>query len=258
VGDRYVVELGDQEDRTFLGRVAEDHGPFDIIIDDGGHTMRQQIVSVETLFPMLNDGGTYLVEDSHTSYWPEYASGDGEPTFISWAKARIDDLHAYHHSVDQHLSEPWQTDLDGLHIYDGIVVLDKARRVAPFNELTGGSEFIAHTREASAVHLEILATRAAALAQKEEAVAKVAEADERAAAELVGSREELRLLRSELVATKQDAADLRADLETTRQELEDTTGKLAGSWGIIQEMRRSTSWKATAPLRRAKAIVRRR
>ena len=66
---RHVVEIGDQEDPAFLSSVAERHGPFDIVIDDGGHTMRQQIRSVETLFPLLAEGGVYIVEDCHTSYW---------------------------------------------------------------------------------------------------------------------------------------------------------------------------------------------
>jgi hypothetical protein len=67
------VEIGDQADPEFLLRVAEKHGPFDIVIDDGGHTMLQQIASVETLFPLLAEAGTYIVEDCHTSYWPAYA-----------------------------------------------------------------------------------------------------------------------------------------------------------------------------------------
>ena len=95
----FVVELGDQADPEFLRRVSERHGPFDIVIDDGGHTMLQQIASVTTLFPLLNENGTYLVEDCHTSYWPAYADqGPDGQTFIEWVKDRIDDLNAYHHS----------------------------------------------------------------------------------------------------------------------------------------------------------------
>ena len=122
----YEVELGDQADPEFLRRVSEKHGPFDIVIDDGGHTMVQQVTSVETLFPLLRDEGTYLVEDCHTSYWTEYADqGPEGPTFIEWAKVRIDDLNAYHYSKSEQLRAPWQTCLDGLHIYDSVVVLTK-------------------------------------------------------------------------------------------------------------------------------------
>ena len=71
IGDRHPIEVGDQADPDFLLRVVEKHGPFDVVIDDGGHTMRQQITAVETLFPHLAEGGVYVVEDCHTSYWPE-------------------------------------------------------------------------------------------------------------------------------------------------------------------------------------------
>ena len=55
--------------------MVDRYGPFDIIIDDGGHTMEQQIASIETLFPALNEGGVYLCEDTHTSYWESTAAG---------------------------------------------------------------------------------------------------------------------------------------------------------------------------------------
>ena len=40
-GDNVEILIGDQEDRTFLKKVAETIGEVDIIIDDGGHSMRQ-------------------------------------------------------------------------------------------------------------------------------------------------------------------------------------------------------------------------
>jgi predicted O-methyltransferase YrrM len=85
------VYIGSQTDRELLQSISAKEGPFDIIIDDGGHTMKQQIVSFETLFPMLKDGGIYVIEDLHTSYWPEFR--DRRKTAISFLKDRVDDLH---------------------------------------------------------------------------------------------------------------------------------------------------------------------
>ena len=122
--------------------------------------MRQQIRSVETLFPMLAEGGVYIVEDCHTSYWAPYADpSDPAATFVAWVKDRIDDLHAYHHSTELDLATPWQTDLGAVHAYDSVVVLDKARRQAPFSEVSGTSDYINVDREASAANVELLATR---------------------------------------------------------------------------------------------------
>lgn len=63
--------VGDQENRLDLERIvtATGEGLFDLILDDGGHTMKQQQVSLAYLFQYVKPGGYYLVEDLHTSRW---------------------------------------------------------------------------------------------------------------------------------------------------------------------------------------------
>lgn len=57
-GEGIKVYIGDQEDTNFLLEIEQKEGTFDIIIDDGGHTMKQQITTFKTLFPLLAEGGT--------------------------------------------------------------------------------------------------------------------------------------------------------------------------------------------------------
>jgi hypothetical protein len=67
--DRVHLHQGDQANRDSLGRLLEATGSdFDLIVDDGGHTMEQQQVSLGVLFPHLRPGGLYGLEDLHTSF----------------------------------------------------------------------------------------------------------------------------------------------------------------------------------------------
>ena len=150
-GAAHVVEIGDQEDPEFLASVVERHGPFDIVIDDGGHTMRQQILSVETLFPLLADGGVYIVEDCHTSYWARVRATRTIPaaTFVGWVKDRIDDLHAYHHSTGARPPGPWQTTWRRSTPTTASSSWTRRERFAPFSEMSGTSDYINTDRETS-------------------------------------------------------------------------------------------------------------
>jgi hypothetical protein len=59
------VHIGDQADRTFWQTFRESVPQLDIVIDDGGHTPLQQIVTLEELLPHLRPGGVFLCEDAH-------------------------------------------------------------------------------------------------------------------------------------------------------------------------------------------------
>ena len=68
-----TIYAGDQADKVFLQKfIDETGGDFDIIIDDGGHTMNQQQVSLETLWKIVKPGGMYFVEDLQTSFMQAY------------------------------------------------------------------------------------------------------------------------------------------------------------------------------------------
>lgn len=119
------VYIGDQENRDFLRTIKKEIGKVDIIIDDGGHTMQQQIISFEELFEMLDTNGVYLCEDMHTSYWKEYGGGyKKENTFIEYSKWQIDSLNEqYFDSKD--ILFPYRGEIKAITYYDGMVFFEK-------------------------------------------------------------------------------------------------------------------------------------
>lgn len=58
-------EVGSQSDVNFLTGVHSRQGPFDVVIDDASHVFAHTVRSFEILFPLLRDGGVYIVEDTH-------------------------------------------------------------------------------------------------------------------------------------------------------------------------------------------------
>jgi hypothetical protein len=79
--DRIQLHQGDQASRDSLLRLLEATGSdFDFIVDDGGHTMLQQQVSLGVLFPHLRPEGLYALEDLHTSFMTaiNYYSSQGQ------------------------------------------------------------------------------------------------------------------------------------------------------------------------------------
>lgn len=128
-----TVEIGDQADPVFLAEIATRHGPFDLIVDDGGHMMHQQTGSFRGLWPHLNDGGLYIVEDTHTSYWPGFGGGYGQPvSFISFAKGLIDAMHSWYTDEDAMFPfDPLARELGAIRFYDSIVVIEKELKPTP-------------------------------------------------------------------------------------------------------------------------------
>lgn len=133
------IIIGDQSDRQFLATLRTRIPRIDVIIDDGGHTMRQQIATFEELFSHIHPDGLYICEDVHTSYWSSWGGGYRRPgTFIERMKQLIDALHAWH-SPDQRrfAVDAFTRSLHAMHVYDSVVVLEKRATTRPHHRRTG-------------------------------------------------------------------------------------------------------------------------
>ena len=66
--DHVSVFIGDQADRSFWSGFRAAVPGVDVVIDDGGHTPEQQLVTLEETLPHLRPGGVYICEDIHGSF----------------------------------------------------------------------------------------------------------------------------------------------------------------------------------------------
>jgi hypothetical protein len=65
-------EEGDQSSAATLRQLGDKHGPFDVVIDDGGHRMSYQVNTLATMWAYIKPGGVYIVEDLQTAYVPGF------------------------------------------------------------------------------------------------------------------------------------------------------------------------------------------
>ena len=141
--DQISVMIGDQEDRAFLAEVRRRLPHIDIVIDDGGHTMTQQIAGFEELYAHIQPNGVYLCEDMHTSVWPQYGGGYRKPgTFLEYGKSLIDRLYAWH-SVEREVFavDDITRSTYALHFYDSVLVVEKRPVESPRYSRSGKESF---------------------------------------------------------------------------------------------------------------------
>jgi hypothetical protein len=134
------VRIGSQADPKFLASVIAEMGGVDIVLDDGSHRNPHINASLDVLFPLLSDGGIYLVEDTHACYWPNFSGGYRlRSSFMERTKAMLDDLHHWYHGRGA-TDVATRGNLAALHVYDSVVVLEKRAERTPQHSVFGVAE----------------------------------------------------------------------------------------------------------------------
>lgn len=125
--DGFEIHIGNQSDPAFWVALFARIGPIDVLLDDGGHTNRQQIITVDQSIPHIRDGGLIAVEDTHCSYFLSFGN-PSKYSFISFAKRLVDHIHARHPSITP-LKNNYGSAVSSIRFFESIVVFDIDRRL---------------------------------------------------------------------------------------------------------------------------------
>jgi hypothetical protein len=91
------VVVGDILSEEIQMTLAAHASQFDIIIDDGSHASGDIIQAFARFFPKLADGGLFVVEDLHCSYWEHWKGGINDPlSSMSFLKRLADFVNSEH------------------------------------------------------------------------------------------------------------------------------------------------------------------
>jgi hypothetical protein len=118
-----TVFIGDQANRSFWKRFRAETPSLDVIIDDGGHTVEQQLVTMEELLPRLRPGGVYICEDIHGE----------DNAFLGYVHGLSRGLFSYDLTLDEASPErvlsspatPFQSAIHSVHVYPYVVVVER-------------------------------------------------------------------------------------------------------------------------------------
>lgn len=136
---RIRVWQGSQADPKFMSRVFAGIGRVDILIDDGSHVNAHVITTFQHCFPLLADGGIYVIEDVQTSYWPEYGGNpetfDDPGTSMGFFKRLTDGLNHTEIPDGSRARGPFDTTVRAVHFYHNLIILEKGDSTRPCRRL---------------------------------------------------------------------------------------------------------------------------
>src|SRR6266542_4383233 len=261
---RIAVVVGDVNSDAAQA-VVLGHAPgFDVIIDDGSHCSSDIVKTFARYFPHLADGGVFVVEDLHCSYWQEFEGGLFDPfssiTFFKrladvvshehWGieKARADILSGFFAKYGSQIDEDALQHVHSVEFINSMCVICKAKpeRNRLGTRVIGGSvEMVAPG------HLEVQGWqyRPAPAAYDQTGnvwTARSMPPDE----ELLFRIKELVIERDGQIASlNQAVAERDGQIAGLNQAVTEQDGQIAGLYREIESYTSSKSWRFTKPLR---------
>ena len=133
----YEIFIGSQSDSKFWDDFYKEVGPIDLLLDDGGHTNDQQIITLVNTVPNINNNGLVVIEDTHCSYLKNFGNPNNY-SFINFAKKIIDDVNFTYQGIGN-FKYSLNKYISSTHFYESIVAFKIDQNHCYKNELIENS-----------------------------------------------------------------------------------------------------------------------
>jgi hypothetical protein len=151
------IEIGSQESPEFLLRICQKHGPFDFIIDDGGHTSEMMKVSLDTLFlsdSCMTKNSLYAIEDMHSMVGVKFSN---RALDIPWIPAEMfRRMHYYWYKRanlwklwknSSSLDKEWTDRIKSISLYDSMMFVRRhGTESGPMTRILKGNDWIPYQK----------------------------------------------------------------------------------------------------------------
>jgi len=118
----FEIHIGDQSSAEFWDDFYRRVGPIDVLLDDGGHTNKQQLTTAVKAFDRVNDGGLIVIEDVCASYMRQFDNPSSR-SFVNFAKFVIDSVNRRNSNLRPTRNGYWRR-VYSVAFYESIVVFN--------------------------------------------------------------------------------------------------------------------------------------
>lgn len=118
-GDQVSIMIGDQADPAFWREFLREQPKIDIVVDDGGHELEQQITTLEALLPRLSRGGVYICEDIAGVHNPIH-------DYLAGMYRNLDAWNAPDRRQGRTTPDGFQRGVASIHRYPYLLVIERA------------------------------------------------------------------------------------------------------------------------------------
>ena len=117
VNKQWRFVQGDQTQIDDLRKCVQGEDFFDIVVEDGGHTMKQQQVTFGYLIDYIKTGGYYILEDLHTSFRDNYRESDCKFSSYKMLKNIENKIVPFSNYIDKSQQEHILSKIDTIDIF---------------------------------------------------------------------------------------------------------------------------------------------
>ena len=136
----YEIYIGSQSDPLFWNNFYKKIGNVDVILDDGGHKNIDQIITINSSLPHINNDGKIVIEDTHASYIKKHYRNPSIFSSMKFFNLIVDLINRRSPEADNTKANIYTNKVYSVNFYESIVELNIDETKCSTNELVFNNE----------------------------------------------------------------------------------------------------------------------